>query len=266
MTLGDRLRSERTTSLLASAILHVGVVAFLVFVHPWARPLPPGGVVPVNIIANADVTDLSAATQAEAPQTASAETPAPEPEPEPAPAPPAPMAPPKPEKPVAKPQAKPVAPAPAPAKSQTKPRPSLDLDALAASISKSTGRAKAPTPGPNRAETALQARDAAGAGKGLSVSAMAGLADELQRRWNPNCEVEGGRDVRIRVTFTVGFGGQLTGRVEAGGLESSTNPVVRAAAERAIRAVHQSAPFSTLPRDFIGQAVVVNFNAREACS
>jgi protein TonB len=53
--------------------------------------------------------------------------------------------------------------------------------------------------------------------------------------------------------------------VDAGGLDQSGNSVTKAAAERAIRAVHQAAPFSNLPHDFFGQRVTVNFNAREAC-
>jgi hypothetical protein len=53
--------------------------------------------------------------------------------------------------------------------------------------------------------------------------------------------------------------------VEAGGLERSDNAVARAAAERAIRAVHQAAPFPDLASP-AGQRIAVNFNAREACS
>jgi hypothetical protein len=77
--------------------------------------------------------------------------------------------------------------------------------------------------------------------------------------------VEGGRDVRVRVSFALGPAGDLTGPVEAGGLERSDNAVVRAAAERAIRAVLQAAPFPALASP-VGQRIAVNFNAREACS
>ena len=37
------------------------------------------------------------------------------------------------------------------------------------------------------------------------------------------------------------------------------------AAERAIRAVFAAAPFRDLPRQFYGDRIAVNFNAREAC-
>jgi hypothetical protein len=95
---------------------------------------------------------------------------------------------------------------------------------------------------------------------------MAGLADELQRRWNPNCEVEGGRDVQIRTTFTLGPTGQVIGDVRSEIRAGGAGGVGQAAAERATRAVYAAAPFRNLPRDLYGQRIAVNFNAREACS
>jgi hypothetical protein len=35
---------------------------------------------------------------------------------------------------------------------------------------------------------------------------------------------------------------------------------------RAVRAVYAAAPFRNLPREFYGEQIAVNFNAREACS
>ena len=106
-------------------------------------------------------------------------------------------------------------PAPAPVKPTppAKPEKSLDLDALSASLSKMAKPAP-PKPssapkGPARPETAPVARQTVGTG--LSAAAMSGLADELQRRWNPNCDVEGGRDVQLKVIFTIGPGGQVVG-------------------------------------------------------
>ncbi|MCI3131820.1 TonB C-terminal domain-containing protein [Phenylobacterium aquaticum] len=274
-----RDRSDFSWAMIVSILLHAGLLVFALVSWPVVKELPIGTVVPVNIVSNSTFTDLRAAVQADKEQTAQVETPAPEAEPQPVPAPqPQPQpkptpTPPQPQSQPAKPAAKP-APAPAPvpdAKGQKKPaaKPAgLDLDALARSIAKSQpagGKASSAAKGPNRASTALQERPRAGAGVGNSANALAGLADELQRRWNPNCEVEGGRDVKVRVTFTLGPGGQLVGMVDAGGLDQSGNSVTKAAAERAIRAVHQAAPFSNLPHDFFGQRVTVNFNAREAC-
>jgi hypothetical protein len=95
---------------------------------------------------------------------------------------------------------------------------------------------------------------------------MSGLSEELQRRWNPNCEVEAARNVRVRVTFRLGSDGRVVGDVRAGGQENSTDPVTRAAAERAIRAVFSAAPFTTLPREFYGDQIAVTFNAAQACA
>jgi protein TonB len=269
-----RERSDFSLAMIASVLLHGGLLAAVMLARPWEHQLPIGAVVPVNIVSNSEFTDLRAA--AEAAREQAAETPAPVPEAPPAPAepapqplpkpvPPAPQPAPAPPKPVPTPTPKPAVEPKAQAKPAAKPEKSLDLDALAASIAR-TSKASSAARGPARPETALQARPAAGAARGLSANALSGLAGELQRRWNPNCEVEGGRDVQVRVTFTMGPGGQLLGQVEAGGLEQSPNPVVKAAAERAIRAVHQAAPFSAQYRDAFGQKVTVNFNGREACA
>ena len=287
-------RPDLSPAMAGSVLLHLALAAALIFLKPWARELPPGAAVPITLVTTADVPDVRPAEAAPEPQTAQTDVPVRDAPAEPAAAPPAPPMPaPKPTpqpvptpspvpKPVPKvaPTPKPstatMTPKPSPAKPvpQVKPAPapaarpptkSLNLDALAASVAKAGKTSSAPK-GPSRPETALQAREAVGAAKGLSASALAGLADELQRRWNPNCEVEGGKDVRIRATFTLGVGGRVVGTVDTGGLENSPNPVIQAAAERAIRAIYQAAPFSTLPRDLVGQRVTVNFNAREACS
>ena len=140
--------------------------------------------------------------------------------------------------------------------------------------------------GPTRPETATQARPGAGAMTGLQAAAIAGMKDEIQRRWNPNCEVEGGATVQVRVGFKllpsgriidkvtadILSGGASVGRVTSTG-QSSSNTVTgsvdsmtQAAAERAIRAVYQSAPFEGLPPDYYGQQLNLNFKARDACA
>jgi outer membrane biosynthesis protein TonB len=254
--------------MVASGLLHAGIIAAALISWPWDRELKIGTSVPINIVSNAPSTNLREAIQA--PEELEAQTEAPVPDAPPAPATPAPTpVPPAPKPaPTPTPKAAPPPPKPAPAKKPAPKteRPSLDLDALAASVAKTSNIAQrsSAAKGASRPQTAQQARPDLGDGE--AANAMAGMADELQRRWNPNCEVEGGRDVRVRVTFTLGAGGQVVGQVNAGGQERSTNPVVQAAAERAIRAVHAAAPFRNLPRQFYGDRVAVNFNAREACS
>lgn len=251
------IRRELSPAAAGSVLLHAGVAAALLISWPWTRDLKVGAVVPVTIVANAPVTDLRAAEQAPVEQTAQTELPVPDapPEsspPEPTPAPKAVQTP---------------APKTAPAKSQPKPaEKSLDFDALLASIPKAKSAPARPSSaqkGSSQAETAAEARP--NLGSGLSAAqAMTGLADELQRRWNPNCEVEGGREVVVRVTFALGAGGQLVGE-PAAEIRGARNAVAQAAADRAVRAVYAASPFRNLPREFYGQRVAVNFNAREAC-
>lgn len=275
-----RERSEFSGAMLASTLLHAGVIVAAMISWPWARQLPLGSAVPINIVANAPVTDLAPAEQgpedlsaqteepvpeAPAPPAAPAPTPQPvPPPPKPAPAPaPAPKA-----APVPKPTPTPT-PKPAPAKPAEKaPKPAakaekgLDLDALAASLPGAQRSSAAK--GPSRQATAPEARPDLGSGQ--AAAAIAGMSDEIQKRWNPNCNVEGGRDVRLKVSFTLGGGGQVVGQVGAHGAENSADPVVKAAAERAIRAVYAAAPFTRLPRSLYGQRFDLNFKTSEACS
>ncbi|MDP3659759.1 energy transducer TonB [Phenylobacterium sp.] len=295
-----RERSDLSPALLGSALLHAAFAAALLITWPWSKELKAGVVVPVKIITNASITDVRAALEAPEPQAAQVETPTPEapleptppaPVPTPTPAPPPTPAPKVAPQPVPKPTPAPtpkptptpktVTPAPkaaqpapktpptkaAPATKTAKPS-DLDLDALLASVSKSAKsggpRASSAPKGPARPETAPQARPAVGSG--ISANALAGLSEELQRRWNPNCDVEGGRDVQVRVTFTLGAGGQVVGDVRADGQERSSNAVIQAAADRAVRAVYAASPFRNLPSEFYGQRIAVKFNAREACA
>ncbi len=263
------MRRERTSmspALLASLLLHGGLVVATLVSWPWlSKSVDIGPVVPVTIVANAPVSNVRPAVQAPEVLEALTEDPAPEapveavappdPVPDPVPTPkPAPKA--APPKPVP-------APKPAPKKAE-----SLDLDALAASIQpkKAAGQPKSSArKGPNRAETAVDARPAVGAATGLAANALASLAADLERRWNPNCEVEGGSSVDIRVAFRIASSGRVIGQPEASG-EHSSDPVVKAASDRAKRAVRQAEPFENLPADLYGERIVVRFNAQKACA
>jgi outer membrane biosynthesis protein TonB len=250
---------------LGSIGLHVAVAA--AFMITWGnRDLKVGSVVPVTIVSNAPDADTRPAVQGPEVQEAATEEPVPEAPPEPAPPPPQPT-PPIPT-PKAAPTPTPKAPAPA-AKTPAKPaEKSFDLDALAASLKaparNAPQRPSAAAKGPSRAETAPVARQTVGTGLAAGA-AMQGLAEELQRRWNPNCDVEGGRDVVVRVIFQMGVGGQVVGDVTSQ-IQGPRTPVAQAAADRAVRAVYAAAPFRGLPREFYGDRISVNFNAREACT
>jgi periplasmic protein TonB len=256
-------RIEVSPWALGSLGLHLTVAA--IFMVSWgARDLKVGSVTPVTLVASLPDADTRPAEAGPETQEAAAEMLAPEaPIPEPAPAPPAPVPPPKisqtpPPKVAATPAAK------APPKTETR----LDLDALAASLTAPARNAPRPAAaartGPTRADTAPVARQTVGVGL-ASGQAATGLTDELQRRWNPNCDVEGGRDVLVRVTFTLGATGQVLGDV-ASQIQGARTPVSIAGAERAVRAVYAAQPFRGLPRDFYGARIAVNFNAKEACA
>lgn len=267
-----------------SVALHGAVAAALMISWNFSRELKTGAVVPVTIVSNAPDPDVRPAEQAPMEQAAQTEVPDPTapaqsapPEPQPEPVPPKPV--PTPPKPAPTPPPTPrPAPTPTPApKAPAKPAPakptppkkaesSFDLDALEASLSKSAKAPPRPSSaarGPARPETALEARTTVGSG--TSGAAVQGMQDELQRRWNPNCNVEGGRDVLVRVTFRLNAGGQVIGDPTTE-IRSARSAVAIAAADRAVRAVYAAAPFRSLPREFYGGPVAVNFNAKEACS
>lgn len=259
-------RREISPALLGSVLLHATVAVMFLISWNFTRDLKVGSVVPVNIVASAPSADIRPAVEAPEPQTAQTEEPVPAaplesaaPEPQPTPVPPTP-APPKATKPAEKvPAVKPAPPA--------KPEKGLDLDALSASVSKmvrpAAAKPSSAAKGPARPETAPVARQTVGTGN--SAAALSGLTDELQRRWNPNCDVEGGRDVQVRLAFVIGAGGQVVGDVTPQ-IRGAQNAVSQAAADRAVRAVYAAAPFRNLPREFYGEKIAVTFNAREACS
>jgi len=264
-------REQVSPALLGSIALHGLVAALAIFGLPWktAKPITIGESVPVTIVTNGP-TNVRPAEEAPVEQTAQAPDPVPEatpqpPAPTPAPTPtPAPAPPPKPT-PVPKPT-----PTPTPAKpKETKKSDSDFFASLEASIAKSKKAAGKPTAnaakGPARAETSVSARPAMGAATGLSAAALGRLQGEVQDRWNPNCEVEGGANVNVRVVFVIGPGGRVVGQPESPGT-SSPDPVVKAASDRAIRALFAASPFAYLPSDLYGQKIALNFNAKQACS
>ena len=259
-------------ALIGSVAFHGALAAAFLIGWPWKAPKPItlGESVPVTIVTEGP-TNVRPAEEAPVEQTAQTEEPTPEatptppapvpaPTPTPAPTPPAKAPPP----PVPKPTPKPTPAKPTPAK------PKEDffasLEASLAKTKKSTGKPTANAPkGQARAETSVSARPAAGAATGLSAAALGRLQGEVQDRWNPNCEVEGGANVNVRVVFVIGPGGRVVGQPESPGT-SSPDPVVKAASDRAVRALLQASPFAYLPSDLYGQKIALNFNAKQACS
>ncbi len=261
----DRLGEGRGAALLAAGLLHLAVFAALLWLAR-AAPLPSlGAAVPITLVNEVPTTDSRPAEAAPVAQEAATPAPVPDaPAPAPPPDPPRATAAPKVVAPAAPPE-----PAPRPVKAAAPVRPapvkpSLNLDALQASLAASHPAPARPgfaRRGPARAETALVAR--VDAGQGVSQSDVAGLSQLLERLWNPNCGVEGGDTVIVPVRFAIDADGHVVGRVTEGGRETSADPVVFAAARRAIDAVHQAAPYAAAYR---GKSFTVNFDARKACA
>jgi len=256
-------RIEISPAAVGSLALHVGVAA--AFMISWGnRDLKVGAIVPVTIVSNAPDVDTRPAEQGLETQSALTADPEADAPPEPVPPPPLPA----PSIPPTK-AAKPAEKAPTPtAKPATRPaEKAFDLDSLEASLTRparnTPQRPSSAAKGPSRPETAPVARQTVGSGLAAGA-AVAGMTEELQRRWNPNCDVEGGRDVIVRVTFQLGATGQVVGEVVPQ-IQGARSSVATAGAERAVRAVYAAAPFRGLPREFYGDRVAVNFNAREAC-
>lgn len=266
-----RREHQVSPALLGSIALHGVVAALIAFGLPWksSKPITIGESVPVTIVTNGP-TNVRPAEEAPVEQTAQTPEPTPEatpqpPAPTPAPTPtPAPAPPPKPTP----------APKPAPTPTPAKPTPQkkndndffASLEASIAKTKKATGKPTANAPkGPARAETSVSARPALGAATGLSASALGRLQGEVQDRWNPNCEVEGGANVNVRVVFVIGPGGRVVGQPKSPGT-ASPDPVVKAASDRAIRALFAASPFAYLPSDLYGKEIALNFNAKQACS
>jgi hypothetical protein len=260
-----RRRSDLSPALIAAAALHVALFAFITLTVKPSTMTAMGAAVPITIVADGPVSDSRPAEAAPQAQAAMADIPTP------AAKPPQPdAAPPK-----AAPTPRPPAPtAELPDRAQTRAtpatnapasKPAFSLDALKASIAREAHlaprRAASGLQGPTRAETAPQAR--VDAGQGVSQSDMQGLQGLLERLWNTNCHVEGGDAVIVPVRFVVDPQGRVAGRISGGGEESSSNPVVFAAARRAIDAVHEAEPFGAPYR---GKGFTVIFDAKKACS
>lgn len=270
-----RERSSMAQPLLGSILLHGGLAVAMLMSWDWlSRPKHMEASVPVTLVAQGPVSNVRPAEQAPVEAPALTEDPVPEATPEPPEPPtpepePAPKSPPKPAPKQPQPPAK-AAPTPAPKKAApAKPapaKPAVDLDALADSLKSARPKPKSSAAkGKARLESAISARAAVGQADALAASALKSLSADLARRWNPNCGVEGGRDVMIEATFKLNSAGRLVGGVEASG-ERSSNPVVKAASDRAKEAVHAAQPFDNLPEALYGERITVRFNARNACA
>lgn len=262
-------------ALIASLLLHAGLAALLLVSWPKARPLAlPESAVPVSIISSVEIA--AAAPDNPAPEpvaedgaTAPAETP-PDVVP-PAPTPPAPVPPPPAPRPTPAPTAlRPVPPAPArptppratpprpvpprpaaPARPPNRATPSLDLDALAGP--------PRPRLNPGRAATGQQGAGQAAQATGPQIQA---ILRQVIPNWQLPCDSPGARELRIRVNLTLSADGRITEGPRL--LDQRSDPIFRATADGALRAIRQTAPFD-VPEGFQGAEFNPTFNVEQAC-
>lgn len=271
-------------ALIGSVVLHVGIIALLVFEFPRETSRLVLSAVPVEIISN-EVHE--AAPQPPAPETPS--TPEP-PQPTPTPTPPQPKPapqPPKPEPAPPKPVEKPTpAPKPTPKPTpQPKPKPkpqskSFDLSSLADSLG-SPSYAKTSAPRTHRQAAApAHGQDTVSTGPALS-----NLGSKLMRLWMPNCVAQNRASVKLRFHLgsdaRVGDGTifvedpkthRFVRMLEPFGHNLSQDfyaihesPEWQDSALRASRAIKAGEPYSDLPHSLLNQDITVNFDAQKAC-
>ena len=244
---------------------------------PRTEPRPVMNAVPVSIVSDMVIEAAAADNPSEALVTEDATTapvaappepvPAP-PEPKPVPPPlltPAPVKPaptprPTPPRPTP-PRAQPTPPRPTPPRAQpTPPRPTpprredtLDLDSLAGPPRPST------RPG-TRPATGQQGQGAAPRATGPQISA---IFNQVYPNWILPCDIPGARDLRIQMDVTL----DARGRIIAGPtlLGARSDPVWRAAADGAVRAIRQTAPFD-VPAGFEGGPFRPTFVTERACA
>jgi periplasmic protein TonB len=279
-----RAQTNRSPALIASALGHVAIVVAALISWPWLmHPMQLGKVVPVTLVTNGPPAELAPAVKAPEPAPTQAPEPMPQAPPQPAPIAPAP--------PQQAPEASTPKPAPAAKPSPAKPTPALkpapaaaaksasksdlDLDSLLASIKPSSQRASTQQTsgqiGANRQRTAPVAQDGQGEDTHMSSNEIQALGDKLGKLWNPNCQVLGANntDIKVRMQLTPqGFvvRKQLVNEAE---VRASNNPVLIAAADRALSAIGRGEPYTDVlnPAHYADwRDIVVKFNAKDVCS
>lgn len=267
---------SRAPALIGSLALHALVLGAGLIALPFAsKPLQIGSSVPITIVSHAPPEAPTAAVQAPEPT--------PETTPEPAPV-PSPAPPPQPgPQPVPQPSAPPP-PAPKPAAArpldlsrlaaslpETKASPSkarqtskpVDLAALAATLPKSAGAR-----GPSKPASAPVV--APGPPRPLTGDELGALTAKLMRLWHPNCGVEGGDKVVVKVEMKLTPEGRLAEPpiLRDRALVDARGPVAQAAAQRALIAANAGEPYAELPRDRYAswKDIIATFDAREACA
>jgi len=118
-----------------------------------------------------------------------------------------------------------------------------------------------------RPETDRFARQAAGAANALTGDELGALQAKLIPLWHPNCGVEGAQHVVIKVELKLDGAMHLAGPPKLLAQTSAGAPqgVVDAAAQRALTATAQGAPYTELPKN-APKDIILKFDAKEMCA
>jgi outer membrane biosynthesis protein TonB len=251
-------------AILGSIALHAGVIAlaFVTFDHRDAlKPLVTS--VPVTIVSDMVIAAAAPDNPAETPTEEDAST-APVPEAEPVPVPPEPVPPvpvpptptptPRPaERTPPPPRATPTPPRPTPPRpAPRREEPTLDLDALAG----------APRTTPNRGRTPATGQQGSGSASQATGPQSTAFFNQIYPNWILPCDIPGADQLRIQIDVTLSRDGRITAGPTL--VSPRSDPVYRAAADGAIRALRQTAPFD-VPAGFEGGTFRPAFNTERAC-
>ena len=251
-------------AIFGALLLHAAVVAMFLIRWPVDEDIVPMvSSVPVNIVSSevveaapadnpADelVTEDAATAPVDVPPEPTppepkppAPTPRPTPTPTPRPTPPRPTPP------------RPTPPRPTPPRptTPTRPQPSLDLDALAG-----PRRPAPPTTSP-RPATGQQGAGQAAQATGPQLTA---IFNQVYPNWTLPCDIPGANQLRIEMDLTLSPDGRITAGPTLRNARSDS--VYRAAADGALRAIRQTAPFD-VPQGFPGGQFRPVFVTERAC-
>lgn len=242
---------------LASVLLHACAIglAFLSLPEFLRTKVVEAPVIPIELIAEAELAEKTSVPAAAPKPKPKAEKPPDLPKPkveEPKPAPKAEPAPaPKPEIKTPEPKPEPVKPKPEPVKPKPKPKPKqedLDLDALSALVDKSRKSEAASDVDSDAALEADIARPAIGAGDRLTASEIDKMRAAVSRCWNASAIIGAPEPEKLVVVIDIDLNrdGSLAGTprvVNALEINLSGNRFWKVAEQNAIRAVQACAPY-----------------------
>lgn len=242
--------------ILLSIVLHAGVVASALVYFPAAsRVAAENIIIPIELVTIAKTTNVSAARpepQPEPEDLPPEPEPVREPDPEPEPVveaepefiPPAPESDPEPE-PEPDPEPEPVQPEPDPEPKPERPQPSrLDLGDLSRAVNDARDRGDVDQ-GDNR--------NSAGAGTAMTATLQAMAASQIQRCVRSNADAPANMDLAVVVQVNLERNGEIASPprlVDERRILNSTNPFLRVAGERALRAVIECAPYQLPPQNY----------------